>query len=71
MCQARECGRAESGSEALRMYIKIDASTKYDLPVHVPTLREIDRNDDNIIAESIIMRETLLSYYENKNITKE
>lgn len=52
------------------MYIKIDASTKYDLPVHVPTLREIDRNDDNIIAESIIMRETLLSYYENKNIMK-
>lgn len=69
MCQARECGRAESGSEALRMYIKIDASTKYDLPVHVPTLREIDQNDD-IIGESIIMRETLLSYYENKNITK-
>lgn len=53
MCQARECGRAESGSEALRMYIKIDASTKYDLPVHVPTLREIDRNND-IIGESII-----------------
>lgn len=50
MCQPRECGRAECGSEVLRMYIKIDAFTKRDLPTHVP--RETDRNSV-IIGERV------------------
>lgn len=75
MCQARECGRAESGSEALRMYVhkNRDASTKYDLPVHVLLRYERDRSrddDDYYWRKHHYMRENLLSYYENKDITK-
>lgn len=65
---------AEPSPEArlLRMYIKIDASTKYDLPVHVPTR---DQDDGDTIGERehhyTREKETLLSYYENKNILRE
>jgi len=37
MCQPGECDRTECGGEALRMYIKIDASTKRKLPTRSAT----------------------------------
>lgn len=56
---SRECGKAEYGSEALRMYIKIDAFTKRKLPTQFRYERSIEIT---LLLRRERKRESKLSY---------